>query len=293
MKKIFFKSIVFISILFILDTVFYEGFSVLARKVDPLYEKVLRKKPEIVFFGNSQTLYGVVPEVISRETGMSCYNAARYASGMIYAKAIESVILSQYYPKFFIVQVTELYLDRDRVSYIAPYLNNTKVRQSLSYFPYNVRFKYNLCKMLRYNSMLFSYMYRFFTEYDPHDGYMPLYGTSDLEAARTTVPEKVSVHEMEFQEKLLREFIETAERFSIKVIMVAVPYWDSRDDPSVDRCRNIAEAHDIVFLDFSKKEYLTRVLTDDCFYDSAHFNEKGAEIFSSVLGREIARIVKR
>ena len=93
MKKFIFKAIFFLIVFFILDSILYRGFFILHRKTDFLYNRLLEKKPDIIFFGDSKFRYGINPDVISETTGMTSYNIARSGNGIVYSMGVESIIL--------------------------------------------------------------------------------------------------------------------------------------------------------------------------------------------------------
>jgi len=289
MKKLVFKSIVFIAMFFICDNLLYQGLFLVWRKTDFVYNKVIAKKPDMIFLGDSKTRYGIVPNVIKEKTGITSYNLARYGSGISYSRGIEHVILSSYHPRIFVLQCMPLSLEREAVYSLAPYLRNKELKQMLSRYPYNVKVKFELFKTFRFNSQILTMLYRLFNDYDSSSGYVPLYGISGANRTENFNNEKIVPNlKYEIGKSLLEEFIEEAKMNNVKVIMLAMPVLERDEAESYNTYRQIAKNYDIPFLNAVQ----TSLLSSDCFWDSSHLNDDGARRFSSFLGEEIKRLIE-
>lgn len=293
MKKIIFKAIVFILLFFILDSIFCGLFSILHKRTDFFYNKLLVKKPDIIFFGNSKTRHDIIPKIIEQKTGMSAYNIARYGSGVLFSYGAEAIILPHYRPKLFVIQAMSLTKEREALDSLAPYFDNRNVKRLLSYYPYDIKIKYNFFKTARYNSILLTIIYRLFTDYDPYDGYVPLYGISNINRA-VRLQNRGSGRLFSFisGKNLLVKFIEEARREMVDVIIVEMPTLHNQRSDSYNACMDISRRYNVTLLDFSRKEKDFK-LSSDYFRDASHLNDEGAKVFSSVLGEEIARLMKR
>jgi len=295
MKKFIFKAIFFIGFFFILDNIVYKGLFILNSKTDFLCNKVLVKKPDIIFFGDSKCRYGIKPDIISQKTGMSSYNIARSGNGILYSKGVESVILSYYRPKLFVIQVMSLSSEREALVSLAPYLDNRKVKKLFSYYPLRVTAKYYLFRTSRYNSMLLTMIHRLFANYDPNDGYVPLFGTSSMDKTKLSSEDSAGMpFSLSSGKNLLIEFIEEAKKNSVDMIMINMPAMKEEKDVSCEIYKSIAKIYNIEFFDFSvSKENKYMRLQGDYFWDEGHLNNNGAGVFSSMLGSEIVKFIKK
>jgi hypothetical protein len=288
MKNIIVKFIIFISIFFLLDNLLYQALSQLWRNTDFIYNKVISGKPDVIFFGDSKTRYGIVSDIAAQKIGMRAYNVARYGSGIAYSKGVQNIILSHYRPKLFVMQYMSLSLEREAAYSLAPYLGNNELKQMLSNYPSNVKVKFELFKTFRFNSQVLTMLYRLFNDYDPYNGYVPLYGVSGIDRTENFNERLAPNFKLEIGKSLLKEFIEEAKKNNIKVIMLAMPVLKRDEFESYDIYKRIAKEYSVPFLDFTQ----TNLLALDYFWDSNHLNDNGAKKFSSFLGEEIKRLLE-
>lgn len=294
MKKITIYILLFILIFVVLDTVLSHALAYLWHRTDFIYNGVIAQESDILFFGDSKCRHGIVPEIVHAETGITAYNIARYGSGIIYSKGIQDLILSYYHPKLFVIQYMPLTTERGAIYSLAPYFDNKKVCDILSYYPFLVRLKYSLTKTLRYNSLLLTIFYRLFAEYDTAFGYVPLYGVSEID--KTERADGLGSDQEKLSEWLgecfLIKFIEDAkEKNGAKVIILIMPTLKERDMASYPVYKKVALRYGVPILDFSKEENLRIGLSRDFFWDVNHLNNKGAVKFTQVLAAEIAKII--
>lgn len=289
MKRFIIKTIFFIFIFFILDNLLYQALFRLWRKTDFIYSRVVVQKPDIIFFGDSKTRHGIIPDIIKQETEVANYNIARFGSGVVYSKAVQGIILSHYRPKVFVIQYMHLPLLDDTVYRLAPYLGDKELSRILSFYPYNVRLKIELFKTIRFNSQILTIFYRLLEKYDSTNGYVPLYGVSSMDRTESFVNNRGLLKlKPGVGESVLKEFMAEAKKNNIKVIMLGMPVLGKDEIGSFDTWKNLAKENGIPILDFLQ----TNQLSLDCFRDSTHLNDRGAREFSFLLGREINKLLK-
>lgn len=269
------------------------GFSFLYQKSRfNALKQILMEKPDVIYLGNSKFLSGIMPEAIKRETGLSGYNASANGSGIVFAKGLESVILSYYRPKIFVIQVMPLSSERGAMSRLAPYLHNSGVKNLLSYYPYNIRIKYGLLKTSRYNSMLVVIIKGLFGKLDSQCGYRPLFGSLSQKRSRQVRSSIETNFPAQFGETLLRNFIEEARRNQVEIIMVEMPILKQEKNDGYDTYGNFAKIYNIPLINLSKKSDTCLQSTKEYFWDKFHLNNKGVTVFSAVLGEEINKFIK-
>ncbi|NQT07269.1 MAG: hypothetical protein HQ575_06995 [Candidatus Omnitrophica bacterium] len=289
MKKIIIKIFIFIIILLVLDRVLFMGISVLYKKSDlTSLGKILKKKYDIIYLGDSQSLHGIIPSIVKNESGLSGYNASMDGSGIVFAKGFESIILSHYYPKAFVLQVMPLKEERGAISKLAPYFTNSEVRQLISYYPISIRVRYSFFKSSCYNSLLLFIIKRLLIKHGSNDGYRPLYG---VKTGDSLVREEAKIA-FKNGEYVLKAFIEKARKNHIEVIIIKMPTLEQEKNYCYDTYSDFAKIYNIPLIDFSVKDNKHMRWAKEYFYDDYHLNNKGATAFSLVLGEEINTLRK-
>jgi len=269
------------------------GVSFLYQKSDlSNLDQILTEKPDIIYLGNSRFLSGIIPEVVRRETGLSGYNASADGGGIVFAKGFESVIMSYYCPKVFVIQIMPLDSERGSLNRLAPYFNNSEVRNLLSYYPCNIRLKYALFKTSRYNSMLQSIIKRLFVKFGSRHGYRPQFGSQSVMKPGKTIPPQKTGLTVQSEEIILRNFIEKAINSNIDVIIVKMPTLKQEKNNYYDVYSNFAKIYNIPLIDLSEKDDGHTQWTKEYFWNNGHLNNKGATVFSSLLGKEINKFIK-
>ncbi len=295
MKRFIFKIILFIVILFIIDYILYLGIDALYKMSDQYsFDSLQEKRPDIVYFGASRCLHGVIPSVVEEECGLAGYNIASDGSGIVFSKGIESVILSEYTPKIFAIHIMSLEEEKKSLNNLGPHLDNPKVRRLfLDYYSLRTRARFGVFKTSRYNSLILYMLKRLFVKRGLQDGYKPLYGTSLLNrTARVNADKRKAVFSKMIYsksgERLLRAFIEEAEDAGVKVIAFETPAPMGKTKDPYKAFKDILADYDVPVFDFSTKYGEESVFTYDHFYDLSHLNHKGAELFSELFGRRLA-----
>ncbi len=284
--------LVFVGLLLLVDRVCYLGFSQVFRRTDFLYAKVLARQPQLLFLGDSQSRHGIVPAETVAGTGLPSYNLARYGSGIVYTSGVYQFVRAHYRPQVLVVQVMALASERGAMHSLAPYFDESSVRQLLTHYPYRVRLKYALSKMLRYNSRILTSCYRLFREYDPHDGYVPLFGIAGNDRTRINPGGEVKLGGFQrLGEDLMEGLILDAHAAGIQVVFVEMPTLGSVRVDSSAQFQLLATRHHIPYLDFQEGGGINLALSHEHFRDAFHLNDEGARLFSKALGEQLASVL--
>jgi len=281
MKKNYLKIIIFIILFFLLDNAIGSAISFMFNRSDRYIPRIIAlKRPSVFYFGTSKTKHGIIPAAVFRETGLNGYNAAAAGYGIVESCGFEKVILAETKPGLMVVEAMQFKPDYNAINDLAPYLGYPQIRDMLKIFPLRVRLFYALFKTARYNSK------KFFHFSDKNDGYKPLYGISPM----INIEEPYSPADGSTEiARMMEGFLRQAADNGVRVIIVRMPMFFQDDKAGYyEVYKKLAALYGQEMLDLSREAIGRDVLPDDCFWDIGHLNDKGARIFSSILGKKIA-----
>jgi|GEM_PF-5342164 len=288
MKKLLLKVIFFIILFFILDYILYSGLFIFFNK--PRFEQYLDKNTEVVFFGDSRFLSGINPRVIKELYNIYGYNMAPQGSSIISARGMEAVVMHHYLPKIAVLEVMNLDHERSARQNLAPYYYLPEIRKLLQIYPYHVRLTYEYIKSSRYNSLILHIIRDNLIKADKGNmGYKPLYGSVKSLAALALTKQSLIKNGV----AILTEFIEQARMNNVGVVFVEMPTLRGDRSQSHDDYVAAALKYDIPFLDYSKEGKDFFALPQSCFYDATHLNDRGAAIFSVILGEKLVQLIPK
>ncbi len=285
MTKTLFRFVIFIFVLFVLDRTFFFG-------LDALYERshltdFLRRRPEIVFMGDSKFHFGIDPSLIEKNENLRCYNAAHEAGGLVFSRGLQAAILSRWTPKMFVLETMDLSSEKAAAAALAPFFKNKEVRDLLRRFEPSYWFRYHLLKSARFNARLLRILKAQWTSTDSNTGYKALHGYHPRKD--TVPPNSINVTEAtEFAAAdLIDEFIEAAKSKGVRVVIVEMPLRNKRHSRSYNLFKTAALKHQVKWLDFSKEGEDFVALADRLFYDDEHLNHEGAAVFSDFFYQKL------
>jgi hypothetical protein len=131
-----------------------------------------------------------------------------------------------------------------------------------------------------------------FLGYNPRDKEW----TGDFEAFRKSNPSGIRIEIEPEGIVCLEELIQTCCAKGIKVVLVYSPEYCemqslTRNRKEIfDRFKQIAARYDVSLWDFSQSELCER---KDCFSNSQHMNQRGATLFSQMLGKQLADLLQK
>lgn len=256
-------------------------------------------QPDILVFGSSRAQHHYSSEIISKELGLSIYNAGRDGQFLPYYCATQDVILERKIPKIIILDVNIWELGPNEQKYaklaqLLPYVAEHPVlkryTKEISEFE-NLKF---ISKTYPYNSTLLISVYdHLFQEENPDDrGYSPLIGQ-----VTKTMFEKYSVEKKVYDQKratqniqidqhavaYYKQFLQKTTDLNIKTYVIISP--TILKEPQTEEktlLESIAKNYsNVTFMDFATDSTYNNHY--ELFADEFHLNEKGANRFSAEL----------
>jgi len=267
-------------------------------------ENLLLSHPyEVVVFGSSRAFRHYVPSIISEATGLECFNAGANGQYLLYAYALEQLMFDRYAPKVVVLDVLPSYVvdltgvenEYDKLKTLLPFVYNREVRWLLSRHDRYAWLKQR-SKLYRYNSRVLSILsnYRNKTDVTDH-GYVDVGRVRFHEVNPFIVdsmdPSRVRIDS--FKVGIFERFVRSAREHGCKVVISFSPTVE----PLSRRAKQLLSFYDQLCLQLGVP--FVKVLTSEhpefadrsLFMDYIHMNAAGAEHFSRIFGRRLARIL--
>ena len=255
---------------------------------------------DIVVLGSSRASRHYVPDVITKYTNMSCYNAGRDAMALNYVEAILRAITSRYKPKLLLLDLTPYMIninaDEDRLlgALLPYYEDHAEIRPIFS-----KRGKLERVKMLSqiypFNSTILVSIKHNLVNSHSQSGFVPLFKTiTDREIEIVESASNVNrkpVADVPFHQgniEALYRIIRIAKDHGIPLVIIVSPFFSVESDRIVyiRKYASIAREQGVLFLDFSADPDFLKVRR--LFADKDHLNREGAESFSRKLVNVLA-----
>ncbi len=269
----------------------------------------LEQRNEVVVFGSSRAKHHYIPDVLEKSTGRSFFNAGIDAQNLLCHYGIAQLVLGEYTPKAFILDLNPEDLrdtggttSLDKLSVLLPYYKrgNSALNTLLL-----ERSKFERLRLLSaaypYNSMAMPLL-KYTLKPDSAGtiksrGFLPYYGSDVLEIVRieemNAPPEATSVPAIDpFQVSTLRNFVASARAKDVTLIVCLGPLWEKKGQDLADHTA-LLEAYlalleelevPVVRVDSSTNDIF---LNPELYKDRIHVNKEGATAFSEVLGEQL------
>lgn len=249
-------------------------------------QALLRRSDDVLILGSSRAHHQYDSRVISRECGMSCYNAGYDHQDIFYDLMIFNAYIKRHKPKIVVMDIFENMLngtwskslsEMNCFYRISPDVR--KVIDSRSDFTARTKLKSSLlCYNRSCKWLLTAYTLPIRASLG---GYDPAVSPVD-----TSLHYKVWKHKFVPRKSNLRamnQIIESCKRHDIRLVFVYSPTLNLRTRGCAAWMKDFCKKRGLEFHDFSwdKKYYLHPLL----FRDAVHLNDKGADVFSHDMGR--------
>lgn len=296
--KLFIKKLfVFIILLIILDFAigsvlehFYFSPKSKISGDNKLYYSLKMTKEDILVFGASTAIHGIIPKIIEDSVGMSCYNTGWNGTNIYFSNTILSSVLQRYAPKVVIFDMTAWELNKedddfDKLSELYPYYyTNKSVKEIIDFSGKYEKFKM-LSKTYRYNSKLLYILTQNLRSGNTGvKGYEPIYGYWNLDLAEDTMSvEPYDSIKFSYFDK----FVTHASEKGCRVIVVSPPVYREYIKDQYSRIEPYLKSKNVEFWNFRND---TSFLNHrEYFYDYVHLNNAGAIYYT----RQIASHLKK
>jgi len=250
---------------------------------------------DIMVFGSSRAFRHYVPSIISEKLGKSVFNAGQNGQYLLYAYAVEQLVLDKHPPKFVILDVLPSYIVKaenpnrefERLDALAPFFHNKKIQALLTRNNFYERVKY-VSSLYRFNSKFLSLLDNFITDNPGYDNGFQRVGPVEFHNKNpfiTDTLQKIAYDSVKIH--YLEQFITTAKSCSTHVVFSMSPALYELSPENLELIKNyerIAQQYDIPFFDFTQHDSLKK---KEYFMDIIHMNEPGARNFSKVFSKKM------
>ena len=245
---------------------------------------------DVLIFGSSTANHDYIPEIFEKALNMPAYNVGRDGTSLFYDFSILEVILKRYSPKMIILDFDKQEFSKDQQSYdrlssLLPYYKKhpeiDKIVDLKSPFE-----KYKLLsKIYPYNSLIFTIAVgnAEFNKKRERDinGYVPLNNVWDfpIKDGSTFINYEADSNKV----KAYESFIKNCVNAKVELYVVCSPVFvkPNYTNNSAVLGKEIADKCHVKFFDYSKDTSLLN--RPELFFDLAHLNDKGAEVYSKMV----------
>lgn len=252
-----------------------------------------KTKADILIFGSSRACHHYIPSTFEQQTGLSCYNAGRYGSPILYHLAVLKGVLKRYHPKMIVLDLNlqdfeERAGSYDVLSSLLPYY---KTHPEMRYI-IEMRGKYERLKLISniypFNSEMLTIAIGN-TELNKKRqndiaGFVPLTGKWDGIVEDYRFPQNYKLDGNKVQ--AFKTFITDCKKANVKLFVVCSPYLSKNriKESTIEMGRAITQENEIPFFDYSNFKPL---LKTGLYQDFPHLNQDGAKLFSDLVVADI------
>jgi hypothetical protein len=253
-------------------------------------QALFHQKADILILGSSRANHSFDSRIITKETGLSCFNAGRDGMEILYDLTVLRCYMKRYVPKIVVLDVNESMIDGSWAGTIkeinscfglSPIIDSTLEAHD----SWQDRMKLH-SNIYRYNKswewLLKAYMS---TPKECLYGYFPMKEKNNatfhfIRDNKKLVPGKEDL-------VYLNQLISLCKENGVKIIITYVPTLILNAEGAPSFLRKYCAQQHIRLMDYSenKKYYLH----PEYFYDMTHLNEKGAEVFSNDFASNLLR----
>ncbi len=266
--------------------------------------------PQIIAFGSSAGEVGIDPNIIQKETGLTCFNDCINGTRFLqYAGLINE--FNEYSENNKLIILSESYFTFEKISALMsietylPHLNNDNVYHSLFMVQPDLTWKCKYIPFYRYIAATHVYYknavigWNNFLHHRPYQGlgYFPVNRSWEPDADATI--ESMGRFNISFDPVIVDEYIRVIKNLQSrkrKVVIILTPVFSEMLKKVTDinplraKLDSIATASNVIFLDFTTLPICT---DKTMFYNSLHLNQRGSEIFSAILADSLKNIINR
>lgn len=251
-------------------------------------------KEDILIYGSSRAVHTYDTRIFTDTLHLSAYNCGRNGSNVIYGSAIlPGALEGTKLPKLIILDVFAKEIayrsSRDGADMLAaailPYvlINEHFATLAGELFPKELT-KARISKLYAYNSQILSIIRNYSRrENDNINGYQPLHG-SKIKGDPPPFSDRDGIDE--YSKGRLEYFIKSVTEKKVPLIVILSPMYNQpfTDNESLSVTKQILQKYNVPFWDYSTDP---KYIKAEYFYDAAHLNTKGAELFSKEIASRI------
>ena len=266
-----------------------------------------RTAAEVVILGSSRAMHHYNPIILEKYLHRSVYNAGSDGMGLNYCLGLMDLLLKNYTPFLFIINVdgesisidNQRYLSRIKI--LAPFMDESDtVRQLIYDLDIYERIKYYMSKSYRFNGKALPIIKNMFKKDNTIKGFAPLNKTANLNLLNKKQDEidQEKCLLSHYNMLMLRELIQHAKAAGSQVVMVNSPVWNEEfsGPPYYQRLLNYLElqanCQNIPYISINQEN--TPIFRNSAlFADKNHLNVVGAKMFSEILAHKLTTIISQ
>ncbi len=303
MKKFFLKLTLFFLLLFLLDRVIgglceYYFFQTRDGDTGGQINSLLKKECQVVVFGSSKAESQYAPHVLGQILGKTVFNAGFKASNCIYDYGVEQLVFNTYKPQLVVYDLTQVSLYKadfniyEKLYPLYPFWRKPFIWELIKHKdPFEGVFFFS--RIYPYNSKVHSIILFNILKKRPgvNNGYKPQPEVMDP----STQPETKEIFDAaDIDGRLLdyfKKFVLSARDKGIKIVVVRSPRYFKESCPLPDEIASFLKANGVPVLDYSPEKY-PQFIDYKLYHDRYHLNQKGSELFSTLAGNDLKKLIK-
>ncbi len=257
---------------------------------------------DMYIFGSSRVVHGYVSNVFADSLGLSCFNAGREQTNVLYSDVIANAILRKHTPKLVVFDLTAkesvLHTTENTklilASLMMPYIDSDTSFKRIAneLFPKEM-FIAKASVLQEFNSQVLPLILNIRKKQDnriTQNGYIPVHGVgvTDVLPKFTDMGETYDSSAKDYFE----DFVKALTTKNIKLYVVQSPYYVEKfkTSPSLQEFLPILKKYNVSYLDYS---FDTAFFKKEYFYDNVHLNDIGAHAFSKKLASDIKKDLEK
>lgn len=248
---------------------------------------------EIIIMGSSRATHHYNPSVISDSVGMSCYNCGEKGNGIVLAYGRYKMLTSRYKPRLIVFEITPGfdYYEWDPYSkylgHLRPYYNRAGIKEIFQDFDDELSCIRMQSSLYQNNTRLVQDVIDNIVYRDNHNGFAPLAG--QLKSSKVEMKEREYVIDslkLDYVDRFLRE----VKKDGVPIVMTISPvYCDAEGAEMYSEAVRLCKKYDIQLIDY--RHYDPISTNPEYFVDGVHLNEKGANLYSSLIAKDIKKVI--
>lgn len=239
---------------------------------------------DVLIIGSSRAQHHYIPELITRQTGLSCYNFGRDGMKLRYYETIFNAILSYHKPKIIILDLTFNDFEDDpeeeelMVSTVIPFMDYNEALKTQMYCNRSEYLKAKLSMLYRFNSLPISILqHHIGLGTVALNGYKPLWG-SEQKISKTSIWNNLNYEESKSKLRIFEKMVKKSKSEHIKLHVVISPALQMPLRDPESSAKRILMKYGYGISDYST---LFDIGKRSFFHDPGHLNDMGAKIFTN------------
>ena len=257
---------------------------------------VLHSKGDIYIFGSSRASHHYNSNILSKNLGLSCYNAGSDGKNATYQLGLLKMLLKNHKPKVIIYEVGDFThsFDNNSIIYLYPYyFRDPEIKYMIKEDDKFASLKF-MFPLYAYNGQLLSILKkRYLSPFNAINGFQPLSGTIHpylIEKLKHTNLENNVEQIDELAYNNFCEFVRLCKKYDIKIIFCYSPTFVPSVPEEFDLISKLAKDENIQFLIYSNNPIFN--WNTKYFRDNGHLNSEGADKYSEIVSSDLSHYLK-